>query len=166
MKFRRPKNQEVSTKGFSLVELMVVVAIIGVLASLAVPRFKTFQAKARQAEAKTNLAHLYTLQQSYYADYDKYWGGGGKTWGFECDQNPLGFMVTPCGDENYEAPYSKNKRYAYKVEDGNTEEFVAKAKSQDLKQNRILAGCTADLWKIDQDKTITAERDVTKNCKD
>ena len=161
MKFRRPKNQGFSTRGFSLVELMVVVAIIGVLASLAVPRFKTFQAKARQAEAKTNLAHLYTLQQSYYADYDSYWKGD-NTFGFECSQNELGFMVTPC---DIDGKYSKNKRYSYKVVSGDSMEFEARAQSQAGKDNRILAGCTADEWKINQDKNITAQRDVTKSCK-
>ena len=74
MKSQPTRNSWSKQSGFSLVELMVVVAIIGVLASLAVPRFKTFQAKARQAEAKTNLAHLYTLQQSFHADYDTYAG--------------------------------------------------------------------------------------------
>ena len=59
-------------KGFSLVELMIVVAIIGVLAALAVPKFQSFQAKAKQSEAKSNLSHIYTLEQSYYGDQDKY----------------------------------------------------------------------------------------------
>ncbi len=57
---------------FSLVELMVVVAIIGILAALAVPKFKVFQAKARQTEAKNNLSHVYTLEESYYGDNEMY----------------------------------------------------------------------------------------------
>ena len=59
-------------KGFSLVELMIVVAIIGILAALAVPRFQSFQAKARSAEAKTNLSHGYTLQMAHHGDNDTY----------------------------------------------------------------------------------------------
>lgn len=59
-------------KGFSLVELMIVVAIIGILAALAVPKFQSFQAKARQSEAKNNLSHIYTLEESYHGDNDTY----------------------------------------------------------------------------------------------
>jgi prepilin-type N-terminal cleavage/methylation domain-containing protein len=59
-------------KGFSLVELMIVVSIIGILAALAVPKFQSFQAKARAAEVKNNLSHGYTLQMSYHGDNDTY----------------------------------------------------------------------------------------------
>lgn len=58
-----------SQKGFSLVELMVVVAIIGVLASIAVPQVNKFIAKSRQSEAKTNLATYYTAQKAFQAEY-------------------------------------------------------------------------------------------------
>ncbi len=58
--------------GFTLVELMVVVAIIGVLSAVAVPNFKKYQAKSKTAEAKLQLAALYTAQQSFYSDYDTY----------------------------------------------------------------------------------------------
>lgn len=58
--------------GFSLVELMIVVAIIGILAALAVPKFQTFQAKARASESKNNLSHAYTLEMSYHGDNDTY----------------------------------------------------------------------------------------------
>jgi type IV pilus assembly protein PilA len=58
--------------GFSLVELMVVVAIIGVLASIAVPAVNKYIAKARQSEAKTGLSSLYTSEKAFYAEYTAY----------------------------------------------------------------------------------------------
>lgn len=61
-----------SQKGFSLVELMVVVAIIGVLASIAVPSINKYLAKARQTEAKTQLSSLYTSEKAFYAEYTTY----------------------------------------------------------------------------------------------
>lgn len=59
-------------KGFSLVELMVVVAIIGVLAALAVPQVNKYIAKARQSEAKTMLSSIYTSEKAFYAEYSAY----------------------------------------------------------------------------------------------
>lgn len=58
--------------GFSLVELMVVVAIIGILASLAIPSVGKYMAKARQSEAKTQLSSLYTAEKAFYAEYTAY----------------------------------------------------------------------------------------------
>jgi type IV pilus assembly protein PilA len=54
--------------GFSLVELMVTVALVGILASLAVPQYMTFVAKARQTEAKVNLASLFVAETSFQAE--------------------------------------------------------------------------------------------------
>ncbi|MGZ3773190.1 MAG: type IV pilin protein [Pseudobdellovibrionaceae bacterium] len=64
-----------SQRGFSLVELMVVVAIIGILASIAVPSVNRYMAKARQTEAKTNLSSLYTAEKAFLAEYNTYTGG-------------------------------------------------------------------------------------------
>jgi prepilin-type N-terminal cleavage/methylation domain-containing protein len=46
--------------GFTLIELMIVVAIIGILAAIAIPNFVRFQARARQSEVSTNLKSLFT----------------------------------------------------------------------------------------------------------
>ena len=58
--------------GFSLVELMVAVGIIGVMSSVAVPKYQRFRANAAQAEAQATLSSLYTLQQLYYTENDHY----------------------------------------------------------------------------------------------
>lgn len=58
--------------GFTLIELMVVVAIIGILSSIAVPNFKKYQAKAKQSEAKIQLAAVYSTEVGANADYDTY----------------------------------------------------------------------------------------------
>lgn len=59
-------------KGFTLIELMIVVAIIGILAAIAIPNFMRFQAKAKQSEAKTNLKAVFTAKKAYFAENSTY----------------------------------------------------------------------------------------------
>ncbi len=68
-------------RGFTLIELMIVVAIIGILAAIAIPNFIRFQAKSKQSEAKTNLKSVFTSQKSYFGEKDKY-GSSFKLIGF------------------------------------------------------------------------------------
>lgn len=64
----------VNNKGFSLIELMVVVAIIAILATIAVPSYQGFQAKARQKEGFALLNAYYTSSQATYAELGAYPG--------------------------------------------------------------------------------------------
>lgn len=57
---------------FTLLELMIVVAIIGVLVALAAPNFAKYQAKSRQAEAKLALGALYMGEKAFYGEYQAY----------------------------------------------------------------------------------------------
>jgi type IV pilus assembly protein PilA len=60
--------------GFTLIELMIVVAIIGILAAIAIPNFLRFQLRSRVGEGKTNIAAIRTAEESYAAEYATYVG--------------------------------------------------------------------------------------------
>lgn len=66
--FQSLKRQD----GFTLVELMVVVAIIGLLSAVAIPNFKKYQAKAKMSEAKLQLSALYTAEAAFFSDFNMY----------------------------------------------------------------------------------------------
>jgi type IV pilus assembly protein PilA len=61
-----------SKKGFTLIELMIVVAIIGILAAIAIPNFLRFQLKSKTSESKVNLAAIRTAEEAYMAEYGVY----------------------------------------------------------------------------------------------
>ena len=95
------------SEGFSLIELMIVVAIIAVLAAIAIPSFLRFQLRSKTSEATTNLGGIRTCEETYRAEEDLYlacaahpaaiptgtpvtWAGAPVTWasiGFEPDGN-------------------------------------------------------------------------------
>jgi type IV pilus assembly protein PilA len=58
--------------GFTLIELMIVVAIVGILAAIAIPNYLKYQAKSKQSEAKTNLKGIYTVEMSYFTEHNTF----------------------------------------------------------------------------------------------
>jgi len=67
-------NKLRNNKGFSLIELMIVVAIIGILASVAIPNFQKFIRRSKQAEAKSNLSVVYSAQRAFQGEWQFFHG--------------------------------------------------------------------------------------------
>ncbi len=178
-------------QAFSLVELMIVVAIIGILAALAIPRFQQFQAKARQAEARSNLVHIYTLQISYNGDNDTFSNMDCLTLGTVTPQasgaektacgnikqgawadvnacnttNEIGFRITDC----------QKVRYLYTIK-GSQNQFTATASEIDAgaaNSRRVFPGCSSgsnDEWQINENKALynyqRGGQTALQSCKD
>ena len=87
-----------NSKGFTLIELMIVVVIIGILAALAIPRFTQASARAKEKEADGILKQVYTLQNAYYANNGTYAGSSTNLQTVGWDYN------TTAGLKNYQAP--------------------------------------------------------------
>lgn len=62
--------------GFTLIELLIVVVIIGILASIAIPKFGSTKERAYLAKMKGDLRNLATAQEAYNSDNQVYYGGG------------------------------------------------------------------------------------------
>ncbi len=171
-----------AVQAFSLVELMIVVAIIGILAALAIPRFQQFQSKSRQAEARGNLAQIYTLQISYAGDNDTFsdatatsgcltlgstisagsgssmggakicGSGGPATWAAYNTCNTT-------NDIGFRVTDCKKVRYVYTIL-GNQNQFTATATEIDgggPSSRRVFPGCIDgpnDEWQINQNKEL------------
>ena len=140
MKFKMSNNN-----GFSLIELMVVVAIIGILASVGIPKYQVFKAKAVQSEAKATLASIYTLQQAYFNDNDQYAGDKIEVLGFKTpSQSKYTYTTLGTNDFKARAVYSPNN-----------------------KKNLKIASCsknTGDEWTIDQDKELINSKKGLTGC--
>jgi prepilin-type N-terminal cleavage/methylation domain-containing protein len=114
-------------KGFTLIELMIVVAIIGILAAIAIPNFLNYQCKSKQSEAKQSLGTIGKNQEAYLTEFDKY----------TSNLSAIGFAA-------------KGKiRYAYTVTCANpSSSFTASATTNGIK------GTNTDTWTINSSQTL------------
>jgi type IV pilus assembly protein PilA len=119
-------------KGFTLIELMIVVAIIGILAAIAIPNFIKFQARSKQSEAKANLKAVFTAQKAYFQEKDK----------FSSYTGDIGFSP------------ERNNRYAYFL-DGTTVSLEVRDVTNPT-QSATYTGIGVDVFKYGSTAGITA----------
>jgi prepilin-type N-terminal cleavage/methylation domain-containing protein len=153
---------------FTLIELMIVVAIIGFLASIAIPSYTNYLAKAKQAEVAMNLASLHAAQQAYWAEHGRYnaqlAGEGGLNW------RPAGFSNNGEHSFNYTYGFNtpgsqegahffvgklKTSKDELKNTLANNERFIAAAAA------KLHSGKQADIWVIDENRNIKHLQDGT-----
>jgi len=133
-------------KGFTLLELTIVVVVIGVLATLAIPSFMRSSVKTKQSEAQLILKQIYAMQQAYRQEQDTYYPSDGST----IVAQPGGAI----GSLNVEIMSSA--RYSYSVT-ANRTSFVATAGSKSA--TGLDDDPTLDVWTIDQTGIITCVTD-------
>jgi type IV pilus assembly protein PilA len=105
---RKKRNQ----KGFTLIELMIVIAIIGILAAIAIPNFIKYKKNAQDVAARAAVKNAYTAAMAYLADNpEKDWndmtkamleeGGFRDTQGVDTVMDNTWIKSTPAGGEHF-----------------------------------------------------------------
>ena len=133
-------------KGYTLIELFVLVVIIGVIAALAIPRFMQSTAKTKQGEAQLILKQVYEMQRAYRQEKDTYYPSDGST-----------IVVQPGGNFGMlDVEVMSSARYSYSITATRTS-FVATAGSK--KASGLDDDPTLDMWTIDQNGKLTCISD-------
>ena len=139
------KSRKSGQGGFTLIELMIVVVIVGILAALAIPKFMAASTKSKTSEAKQILKQIYVMQQAYRQEYDEYWGDG--IWADSANGNGFARIGVQVGT---------TARYRYTMAAfANTFVCTATANIDD--------DATVDTWTIDQTGTLSNTIDDAAN---
>jgi len=131
-------------RGFSLTELMIVVAIIGILAVIAIPNFLKYQARAKQSEAKNNLVAIHTSEMAYFAEKNTYVD----------DFDAIGFAIMGSSRLYY---YELGTSSSGTLPPGctaSTLDSVSATGFTAAATGNIDGDATCDVWTIDENKTL------------
>ena len=116
-----------NTTGFSLVELMIVVAIIGILAAIAIPNFVAMQLKAKRSEVPSNVDGIKTAEVAYEAAFDAYLDAAAKPGSLS--KTPVPWTVTGDGFSTIGWKPDGDIRGSYEVSNAGPTDFLVTGSS-------------------------------------
>jgi type IV pilus assembly protein PilE len=119
---RNPRWDD-KTKGFSLIELLVACAIMGILAVLAVPSYTKYMVKSRQVDAKAQLTVIRQAQEIYRLQYGSYTSDTALLTGWQGTAGKYAFSILSCSSSNFTANASWTngaERDAWTIDDSGT----------------------------------------------
>ena len=94
-------NKKKNERGFTLIELMIVIAIIGILAAIAIPQFADYRKRSYNSAANADLRNAATAQEAYYVDNMIYTSTVGNLVGTYGLFTSKGVVISQCtGDVN------------------------------------------------------------------
>ncbi len=108
------------SRGFSLIELMIVVVIIGILAAVAIPAYLNHILRSRQADAYHNLLDIKAAQEVYYSLQDEYFDTLGV----------LGPTTASTFKNLLSFDFEDTEYYKYRISSGSTTTFTAVAEGK------------------------------------
>jgi len=92
-------------EGFTLIELMIVIAIIGILAAIAIPQFAAYRARSFNSAAQSDLRNAATAQEAYFVDEQTYAQDAtsliGATYGLFLSEN-VDFTINNADGDGYD----------------------------------------------------------------